>query len=78
LKICITKVLIGGGHLKLTDFDDDPNINYKVILLRVISYLQHFILNFLTLKWAKKARVFEPGRPFQPSLMFVGKARGLP
>ncbi len=23
-------------------------------------------------------RVFVPGKPFQPSLMFVGKARGLP
>ncbi len=24
------------------------------------------------------ARVFVPGKPFQPCLMFVGKARGLP
>ncbi len=24
------------------------------------------------------SRVFAPGKPFQPSLIFVGKARGLP
>ncbi len=29
-------------------------------------------------KFLQKARAFAPGKPFQPSLMFVGKARSLP
>jgi hypothetical protein len=30
------------------------------------------------IKLLKYARVFVPDRPFQPSLMFVGKARNIP
>ncbi len=37
-------------------------------------HIQHFIF-FLTYKWAQQARVIVPGKPFQPSLMFLSKAR---
>ncbi len=29
---------------------------------------------FITYKWTEKARVFGPGKPFQPGLMFASKA----
>ncbi len=32
---------------------------------------------FATYEWAPQARTLVPGKPFQPSLMFVGEARSL-
>jgi hypothetical protein len=37
-------------------------------------YQQHFIF-FVAYEWAPKARVFVTDRPFQPSLMFVGRGK---
>jgi uncharacterized protein (UPF0305 family) len=31
---------------------------------------------FITYKWTKLYRVFVPGRPFHPGVMFPGKTRG--
>jgi hypothetical protein len=33
---------------------------------------------FITYEWAEYTIVLVPGKPFQPSLMFVGKAKSLP
>ncbi len=35
----------------------------------------HHLIFFAIYKWTQEARVFVPGRPFQPGLMFAGKAR---
>jgi hypothetical protein len=40
-------------------------------------YLQHFIF-FVTYELAQQARVFVTSKPFQPSLIFKGKAGAYP
>ncbi len=45
--------------------------------LQLWPYSQHFIF-FATYKWAQYARVFVLAKPFQPCLMFVGKAVAYP
>jgi len=40
-------------------------------------FSQHLIF-FVTCEWAQQARVFVPGKPYQQSLMFVGKAGAFP
>jgi hypothetical protein len=41
------------------------------------SYSQQLIF-FVTYKWTKQAKMFVPGIPFQPNLMFANKGRAYP
>ncbi len=49
-------------------------------LTKIFPFLiQHHKTFFIvTYEWAKYARVFVPGKLFQPSVMFASKARSLP
>jgi hypothetical protein len=39
-----------------------------------MKWSQTALFFFETYEWAEKARVFAPGKPFQPCLKLVGKA----
>jgi hypothetical protein len=49
----------------------------KHFLFSVFNFIKTFLL-FVTDEDDKSARVFVPGKPFQPSLIFGGKVRRLP
>ncbi len=64
------------------------NSNNFVHIIRIEIHIFNRVSRFLsghnviklfisvTYKFSLKARLFVPGKPFQPNLMFVGKARG--
>jgi hypothetical protein len=62
---------LGSGHQASSfySFIFITNVQFRVCTLKHFSGV---IYGFLY-----EARVFVPGKPFQPSLLFVGKARGL-
>ncbi len=51
---------------------------FQVLCLRVRAGTVFTTFFFVTYEWAQKSRLFVHGKPFQPSLMFVGKGRSLP
>ncbi len=49
-----------------------------ITAVNVLQYRAQCYETFYVYDLRVKARVFIPGKPFQPSLMFVGKAKSLP
>ncbi len=59
----------------------DKKINKPSYLLNFLLVSGAYIIKPFTMaiyKFHEKVAILAPGRPFQPSLMFVGKARSLP
>ena len=56
------------------------NVNYAIKGLMLLTPGVNVMKLFTAVSYAfsKKARAFVPGKPFQPSPMFVSEARSLP
>jgi len=57
----------------LTVIQKEDYLSFKLVLFLVLVYAAN-ILRPLVTKFCNKLETFVPGKPFQPSLMFVGKA----
>jgi hypothetical protein len=59
----------------LFNFKDNIKLSWEGFWVQAPVFKEIFF--FLTYKWAKYARLFIPGKPFQLSIMYADKARNI-